>query len=193
MKTSVRPVIAAAIATVVLLLHAGVGRTQPSSLRPASELGMALFAKPLGLWCDGTSRFTVGIINQGDATVHIGVPVRPDSRFPYKFSTEWGDHGSGTGMGCECGSHIDCDMCARPDVVAALPSGTELTWVLEFGKVLPPRFIEGPTMFRLSMNWYGGVLREDAQRQKVNGNVDVALEIERVSDRCFLSRVKNAG
>ena len=65
---------------VILTVAVGLGAARAQS----SPSQLTVFARALGVWCDGIARFTVGLSNPGPEPVIVGVPRRPDTRFPYK-------------------------------------------------------------------------------------------------------------
>jgi hypothetical protein len=163
--------------------------SQTSAVRSARELNIDVSARPLGIWCDGVARFTVGISNGGRGLVYVGTPRTPDATFPYKSHVSLSlsnGTAAGGGRGCGCSGGDDCELCAKPDIVATLNPQQELTWTIEFSQL---RLSEGPASFRATLYWYGGVRRDDGFRQKMTGAAEASLMIQRVDDRCFLARV----
>jgi hypothetical protein len=163
--------------------------SQTSAVRSARDLSIEVSARPLGIWCDGVARFTVGISNGGVGPVYVGTPRTPDATFPYTSSVSLSlsnGTGGGGGRGCGCSGDADCELCAKPDVVATLNPQQELTWTMEFSQL---RLSEGPASFRATLYWYGGVRRDDGFQQKMTGDTEASLMIQRLDDRCFLARV----
>lgn len=93
---------AAALGHLVVILAVG---TEPSAATTQSnDSQLAVFARPLGVWCDGIARFTVGLSNPGPDHLVVGVPRRPDTRFPYKAggTLSFNEKGTGWGGACAC-------------------------------------------------------------------------------------------
>jgi hypothetical protein len=163
--------------------------SQTNTVRSARELSVDISARPLGIWCDGVARFTVGISNGGRRLVYVGTPRTADATFPYKSNVSLAlsnGTGAGGGRGCGCSGGADCELCGKPDIVATLNPQQELTWTMEFSQL---RLSEGPASFRATLYWYGGVRRDDGFQQKMTGDAEASLMIQRVDDRCFLARV----
>jgi hypothetical protein len=137
----------------------------------------------------------VGLSNPGPDDLIVGVPKRPDTRFPYKSTgtltfSEKG--GTGWGGACGCSEGVDCELCAAPDIRVALDAGEELAWTME---IETTEISAGPASLRLTLHWYGGRSRDGARLEKMHGSTDQELSIGPVDERCFLASAvtKKAG
>jgi hypothetical protein len=184
---------AAALGHLVVILAVG---TEPSAATSQSnDSQLAVFARPLGVWCDGIARFTVGLSNPGPDRLVVGVPRRPDTRFPYKSTgTLSFNEKAGTGWGgaCGCSAGVDCELCATPDIRVTLGAGEELTWTMEIANM---EISVGPASLRLTLHWYGGRFRVGGALQKMSGTTGQELSVAGVDDRCFVASAvaKKAG
>ena len=183
---------AAALGHLVVILVLG---TEPGAATTQSnDSQLAVFARPLGVWCDGIARFTVGISNPGPNRVVVGVPRRPDTRFPYKAggTLSFNEKGGGWGHTCACSGGVDCELCATPDIEVTLGSGEELAWTMELAKM---EISAGPARLRLTLHWYGGPSRAGGALQKMSGRTDQELSVAGVDERCFVASAaaKKAG
>jgi hypothetical protein len=150
-------------------------------------LGFAVSARPLGMWCDGIARVTVGLSNRSGARAYVGIPRKADATFPYRSTVSLSlsdGSGGGGGGGCGCSGNVDCELCATPDVVATLEPQQELTWTMELTNLA---LSEGPATFRATLYWYGGSQHDDGFRQKMTGAAETELTIQRLDHRCFLA------
>ena len=185
---------AAALGHLVVILAVG---TEPSAATTQSnDSQLAVFARPLGVWCDGIARFTVGLSNPGPDHLVVGVPRRPDTRFPYKAggTLSFNEKGTGWGGACACSASagVDCELCATPDIRVTLGAGEELTWTME---IAITNISTGPASLRLTLHWYGGPSRVGAALQKMSGTTNQELSVAGVDERCFVTSAvaKKAG
>jgi hypothetical protein len=184
---------AAALGHLVVILAVA---TEPSAATTQSnDSQLAVFARPLGVWCDGIARFTVGLSNPGPDRLVVGVPRRPDTRFPYKSTgTLSFNEKAGTGWGgaCGCSAGVDCELCATPDIRVTLGAGEELTWTMEIANM---ELSVGPASLRLTLHWYGGPFRVGGALQKMSGSTGQELSVAGVDERCFVASAvaKKAG
>jgi hypothetical protein len=183
------------LAAVCMVLLAALGNLPKAQTGHSGNLAFEVFARPLGLWCDGTPRLTVGISNTGRNRIVVGVPERSDTRFPYTsngYISFKGGVGSGWGGGCGCSEGFDCELCATPDARVPLGPGEELTWTMDLSK---SEIVVGPAQLQLTLNWYGGIGEETAALQKMSGTTSRELSVTRVDARCFVATIlpKKAG
>lgn len=177
--------------SVFVVLEAGLPAAATSFVAApqASDLRLSVFARPLGLWCDGTALFTVGLINQGTATAFVAVPTEAGTTFPYKSTTSLSINERVAGGGsavCGCSEGDDCELCAKPEIIVPLGAGRELTWTMEFQKI---PITAGPASFRVTLYWFGGRDRRSSMRDKLTGTAVIDLAVERLNDRCFAATV----
>ena len=160
-------VFAVALGHLVVIL--AVGAHPSAATTQSNDSQLAVFARPLGVWCDGIARFTVGLSNPGPDHLVVGVPRRPDTRFPYKSTGTLSFHekaGTGWGRACGCSEGRDCELCATPDIRVTLGAGEELTWTME---ITPTEISAGPASLRLTLHWYGGLSRVGGALQTMSG------------------------
>jgi hypothetical protein len=186
-------ILVAALGYLVVTLAVG---TDPGAAIPQSnDSQLAVFARPLGVWCDGIARFTVGLSNPGPDHLVVGVPRRPDTRFPYKSTgalTFNERAGTGWGGACACSEGVDCELCAAPDIRVTLGAGEELTWTME---IATTEISAGPASLRLTLHWYGGPFRAGGALQKMSGSTSQELSVAGVDERCSVASAvaKKAG
>ena len=154
--------------------------------RQSNASQLAVFARPLGVWCDGIARFTVGALESRSGALVVGVPRRPDTRFPYKtMAVDVPRQAGQAGAEAVDAAHGgDCELCATPDIRVTLGAAEELTWTMENGHEISA----GPASLRLTLYWYGGPSKPESCRASENEwPTDQALAVAGVDDRCFVA------